>query len=135
MAKKKTYKIHSQLNYISDPNLREKRKGESQTIPGEAYTIKELLEKFASGIPLPDQSVYYDEKPTFETDTTLRDPDRDLSNLDDYIDQVIRNEQKRSSERKKEAEKPEKLADEETKGSSAADDEGTKTTIEGKEDS
>jgi len=80
-------RFRSTYNYLHHPSDHETVKGESITEPGQSLTIKEILERFTSGIPLPQSEMHYDDNANFDTDTTLRDPDRDLTHLDDKVNQ------------------------------------------------
>jgi len=95
MAQKKKPLFHSQHNYKDHPSHYEHPEGESQTIPGEARTIRELFEQYTSGVELPQQhEEFYHLNPTFETDTTHRNPDFDLTDLEDIVDRQIQTEAK-----------------------------------------
>jgi len=95
--KRKKPLFHSQLNYKDHPSHYEHQEGESQTIPGEARTIRELFEQYTSGIELPRQhEEFYHLNPSFETDTTSRNPDFDLTDLENIVSKQIDNEAKKS---------------------------------------
>jgi len=133
MTKKKTEiklpRYRNSSNYSHHPTDLETVKGESITEPGATLTIKEILERFTSGIPLPQSQVHYDERASFDTDTTFRDPDRDLSHLDDKVNQEfeemrIKNQQDQQSDLKddKSTSKSDKTEDQTEKRKSEADE-------------
>lgn len=66
MSKKRT--IHRRPNYTPG-RFNEKTVGASKTIPGETYTIRELLNKHTRGILPPgiDREPIYDNEPNFDS--------------------------------------------------------------------
>jgi len=95
--KRKKPLFHSQHNYKDHPSHYEHIEGESQTIPGEARTIRELFEQYTSGLELPQQhEEFYNPNATFDTDTTHRNPDFDLTDLENIVSKQIDNEAKKS---------------------------------------
>lgn len=61
----------------------------SQTIPGEAYTIRELLTKFTRGV-IPDvgKNMKFDDSEDFEDIDISRVPDFDLSDITEYKENI-----------------------------------------------
>jgi len=86
VQKKKTRIIRNQFNYEQGKHSYEHLTGPSMTQPGEAYTIRELLDKFTTGIdPQVGRELYYDEDAQFESDVRMRQPDYDLTDGDNII--------------------------------------------------
>jgi len=104
MTKKKTEinlpRFRTNYNYKHHPSDNETVTGESQTEPGQSLTIKEILERFTSGIPLPESQMHFDENATLDTDTTFRDPDRDLTHFDDKVNKEFEEMRIKKSEDK-----------------------------------
>jgi len=134
MTKKKTEinlpRFRNHYNYKHHISDIETVTGESQTEPGQSLTIKEILERFTTGIPLPESEMHFDENATLDTDTTFRDPDRDLTHLDDKVNQefeemrIKKTEEKQSdsssnASTEKAKETPKDLSDQ---GSNVVDD-------------
>lgn len=76
-------KVLTQYNYQENENSYEQLSYESQTVPDDSYTIRVLLEKFATGINLNvERPVTY----ISEDEATILQPiikvDRDLTDLD-----------------------------------------------------
>lgn len=68
-----------QWEYVPTDDTSEFNFGKSMTVPNEAYTIKEVLEKFTSGINLPIQrNGQYDQDPDFDSVDITRSPDADI---------------------------------------------------------
>jgi len=84
--KKKIPTYRTPSNYHLHPRVYEKNDDPSMTIPGESYSIRELLEKQTQGImpPIHRQQIY-DENPTFDTDTTVHNPDYDLTDKENLL--------------------------------------------------
>lgn len=80
-------RFNSQYNYVPRSGRYEQPRGESLTIPGEAKTIKQLVERLQLGVPLPDKSPGY-------LDTDLDKIDHyfqmalDLTDMDDLSDRI-----------------------------------------------
>jgi len=82
-----TYKVKkSEQIKITEP---------SQSVAGEAYTIKELLEKHANGI-MPQLTIndQYDNDPELDDDVTMRNPDLDLTDIDTMAEKVKKTQDK-----------------------------------------
>ena len=136
MAQKKKPLFYSQHNYKDHPSHYEHPEGESQTIPGEARTIRELFEQYTSGLELPQQhQEFYNPNATFDTDTTHRNPDFDLTDLEDIVDRQIQTEAKAEETKRAKldkdlndqksdepSDKPKKLADEDISEDTSADE-------------
>lgn len=64
-------------------------RGVSETVQGQAYSIRELLEKFVSGaIPDIGKVPQYEEDPTFEQTDILRRPDVDIVDVHEEIETI-----------------------------------------------
>lgn len=75
-------KAIKQWEYVATDDTSEFNDGKSLTIPNEAYSIKEVLEKFTSGINLPIQrNGQFDENPDFDTADITRDPAADIYDI------------------------------------------------------
>lgn len=69
-----------QTNYNAVPRLGESNNLPSKTIPGDSYTIRELMEKFARGqIPPIAKQTYFDDPEDFDEIDPTKDPSFDLS--------------------------------------------------------
>lgn len=102
--KKRKYNITNQfnLNNLNVPG--EINEGPSLAIPGEAYTIRELLEKYTNGV-MPDihREGQYDEEPDIDNPDMFRKPDLDLSDLD-LMETIVQTTQQQVEEQAKQAE-------------------------------
>nr|UXQ87914.1 MAG: hypothetical protein [Microvirus sp.] len=79
--------------------------GESQTIPGDSYTIRELLKKHTQGIMPPiGRQTYYDDADIDSPDPT-KAPDFDLTDVTDIKNQIQTDIEKRENESKLKAQK------------------------------
>lgn len=103
------YTIRHWLNYTESIDSFEPVIGVSETVPDQSYTIRDLLERFASGtMPPVGHDGHYDDESDVEnwiTDPTLK-PDFDLA---DYTNETLRlQEQKflRQQQDVKETEQP-----------------------------
>jgi len=96
--------IQTQYNYKKQPG--EKNTGVVNTIPNEAYTIKELLEKYSHGtLPEIGKNPNYIGEDIYEDGyDTLVKPDRDLTDIDDLKKKVEIKKQKLSTKQKQLAE-------------------------------
>lgn len=110
----KKYKFITEFSFTEKDINKEKRIGESMTIPGEAYTIAELYEKHKAGI-MPDsleKQATYQENPTFN----IEEKSIDLVDVEEKMDKQITLEQeiareemeKKETEEVKDKEKKEK---------------------------
>jgi len=133
MTKKTTIKnskprFRNHYNYKHMFSDHEHVPGESIAEPGQSLTIKEILQRFTSGIPLPENEMHFDDTATLESDTTFRDPDRDLTHLDDKVNQEINQKIEKQDDRSESDLKDPKeggieaTEDLSEKGSSEADD-------------
>lgn len=68
-------RFNSHFNYVPGKTRHETPVGESQTIPGEARTIKQLIERLELGVPFPNKN------PQFM--------DIDLEKIDHYFQQAL----------------------------------------------
>lgn len=78
------------FNYDPSINKGEFNKQESETIQGQAMTVKEVLIRFSRGtLPNIQFPTYYDDVEDFDADDPTLRPDFDLSdtdNIQEYID-------------------------------------------------
>lgn len=84
--------MHTTQNIWNRKNARrsEKECGPSQTIPGESYSIAELLEKHAHGIlPQVGHKGIYDDQETLDhdTDVSYRTPGFELSDITEKLEE------------------------------------------------
>ena len=62
-------------DFIMSDDFKETPKGKSMTLPNESYTIKEILQKFTSGINLPiTRNGEFDDNPDLNDSVIDRDP-------------------------------------------------------------
>lgn len=112
MAKK--IKVVTNNTYELLPEHLEHPVGETLTIPGESYTIQELLQKYTHGIvpPLHREGIYEDSD-SFE-DNPFRRPEADLTDIDnaqakiedvEKRHQQIKQTKKQKAEQKKQEQK------------------------------
>ena len=100
MTKIKMPQYRSTHNYKHHPRDLEKINPKSETVPGEARTIRQLLEDYTTGIPLPlSQEEFYNPNVNWETDTTLRNPDLDLTDIENIVDRQIETETAKQEQR------------------------------------
>lgn len=89
------YTLRHWLNYTESVDSFEPVTGVSETVPDQSYTIRDLLERFASGtMPPVGQDGYYDDETEVEnwiTDPTLK-PDFDLA---DYTSETLKLQEQR----------------------------------------
>lgn len=80
-------KPQTQANYDYKNRYKEPGSKDSKTIQGEGYTIQDLLQKHASGIAPPVQLTgeYDDEEPDLDDDISYRQPDTDLTDIDNLV--------------------------------------------------
>lgn len=90
MTSNPVYPYRTWYNYKLTEEDQEKNSGDLITIPDQAYTIKEILEKFTNGV-LPDLtklSGYPDEEPTFDDTDPIRDPAFDLADATVLLQEI-----------------------------------------------
>lgn len=106
-------KFRSNVNYQEREQEKEKVIGESETIPGESLTIRELLQKHVNGIAPPiGRQVYYEEEPDIDNPDITRSGDFDLTTISDsrteleaLQERYDKQERQRAEKRKKAEEK------------------------------
>lgn len=118
------YTIRHWLNYTETVDSFEPVTGVSETVPDQSYTVRDLLERFASGTmpSVGKDGFFYDESDVVNwvTDPTLR-PDFDLA---DYTNEMLRlQEQKFLSQQKDVVETEPPSAGVETEPPSAGNEE------------
>lgn len=95
-----TPKFRTQYNSKECPRGYETPKGVSQFVPGQCYTIKEILERFTLGMAPP---VYhpgaFDENPDFESWDETQAPDFDLADFT-QLSAELEEKQKQSTRKK-----------------------------------
>lgn len=75
-----SYKVHKQLDYVLTKEHKETPRGVSETIPDMSYSIKDIIEKYTQGIPLPVlKNGSFDNVDNFEEIDVTNDPNLDLS--------------------------------------------------------
>lgn len=97
----------------------------SMTVPDQSYTVRDLLERFTTGVlPVSSRTPVYSDNPDFDNYDEIENPDFDLS---DYHSGMLELEASLSRRKHAKDVEPEKLvasvSDENKRGSSAADDE------------
>lgn len=105
-------KFTNQWNYVSETRFHETTTPDTQTIPDDAYSISELLKKYAAGIPINDQlrENKYIPEAAYDTLSPLLKPDRDLTDIDDLKASIalqkaeIENKKEKATRLKAEAE-------------------------------
>lgn len=133
--KKQKVIIKTQFNFEPFTQVENSEKP-SLTLENEAYTIRELFERHAQGI-LPEYTdMQYDDDPQFEDADFTRDPDVDLTDIDNAKSILENIESKKESKRAQaiaDSQKVESTKSPET-GESSHGDEGTnKNTKTGEE--
>lgn len=91
LGKTQNHGISFQTHYKRDanPERYEIPYGASETIQGQAYSIRELLEKFVSGaVPDIGKVPQYEENPEFETTDILRSPGVDIVDVHEEIETI-----------------------------------------------
>lgn len=78
---KKSPQFNNKYNYVNIPDDKGRPKQVSQTIQNDSYSVRELLEKYTinSGYPVKEKKGTFDPEVTHETDTTIHNPDFDLT--------------------------------------------------------
>jgi len=85
MSKLEKIKFRTHYNFQLSESDQEKPIGESMTVPGQAYTMREILLKYTSGnVGDLQKNGYGDENPDFDDLDITRNPDFDLS---DYTEE------------------------------------------------
>ena len=83
-------KIHTKRNYDPVSRFDSGNKGKSETVPGEAQTVRDLLSKFTAGMVMSvGRKVYYDqddpEDPDFDRIDPSLSPDYDLVDAMEFL--------------------------------------------------
>ncbi|AXH76041.1 MAG: hypothetical protein [Microviridae sp.] len=91
-------KFRTQYNAHLYPKQYEKNNGISMTVPGQGYSLKDILEKFTNGMALDVQHLgQYAENPDFDNIDPTLSPDFDLSDMSEIqSEQQARAEQHRN---------------------------------------
>jgi len=88
--KKKKLLFQTWLNYESQPHHVETPVGDSLTVPGEALTIPQIREKLRGGIPMQNlvniNEAHYTDNEDIENTDPLREPDLDLTDVMDLVE-------------------------------------------------
>jgi len=84
----KKWSFNTKYNFKLSPSHMEYNEGQSMTIPGQAYTISEILEKYTRGqAPRIAKDGYYEENPSLDSIDPMRSPDFDLADATILLDQ------------------------------------------------
>lgn len=102
----------SKLFYITKRTYKHGLRGEinegaSQTVTGEAYTIKELMDRYRNGMPLPHSNyAYFDQEDLDQINRFFNPGSLDLTDLDELNNNVsmLQKSVQEAIERRKEAE-------------------------------
>ena len=87
MSKKQTKLFRSNINVNDLPKHKHEEQGPDLCVPDRAYSIQELFDRYNAGMPLPQEHPgIYNDDANFDTDTTLYEPDFDLSDIDTLVD-------------------------------------------------
>ena len=101
-------KKHNAYNYNPKDEPNEKVIGPSLTIPDDAYTIQELLNRHAEGMMPPiENDPQWEEYPDIDSPNPLRQPDADLTDLQsmgESLQRVVDNDDDSSSDPPSESE-------------------------------
>jgi len=85
--KKKTHILRTSLTYKQLPQDIETPKGESETIPGEAYSLQDLIVRAMGGIPVEQSTPHYSNTEDFDDVDPASLPDFDLVDAENIIQQ------------------------------------------------
>lgn len=95
-----------QLNYYETEQSFEKHEGESETVPNQAFTVTEVLQKFQAGtLPNISKKIYFEENADFDNINPTESPDFDLADATILKDQLLYNHTKRVAEAEEEKQK------------------------------
>lgn len=109
MTTKVYSKVINYLEYNHKEHLGEINTTESETIPGQAYTVKEVLLRFNNGtLPNIVQPVYHDDTDDFDDIDPTLDPAFDIVDAENILKQINNNKKERDKEslETKEVEEP-----------------------------
>lgn len=98
-------KFISQYNYKRNPEHYETTTPDTLTVPGDSYSVKELLIKYSQGIPvngIERKPIYVSEK-DYETLQYAVKVDRDLTDLDE-VKKIVDQHEKQIKSKKEEVE-------------------------------
>lgn len=88
MAKQKK-RFNNKYNFSKDEIQHEKNDGISETIQNDSYTVAELLEKHAQGILPPiGRQAFYEENPDIDNPDPTLDPDFDIIDAKNQLDEI-----------------------------------------------
>lgn len=77
-------------NFILNTRDMEANTGLSLTIPGQSYTVREILEKFTRGLaPRVSKNGVFEEDPSFDTIDATQSPDFDLTDATTLLHQSL----------------------------------------------
>nr|QJB19970.1 MAG: hypothetical protein [Microvirus sp.] len=121
------------INYVNAHNYVHKKSHfetvdkVSMTVPDQAMTIKQILEKYTNGInPNVSRQVgYHDGEPTFDDIDPTRDPEFDLADITihkDELEKKISLQEQRESEKIKKKKESEKIEDSKKQNPEKKDD-------------
>lgn len=96
MTTKEYPKVINYLEYNHTENSGELNTMESETIPNQAYTVKEVLLRFNNGtLPNIVQPVYYDDTEDFDNIDPTLDPAFDIVDAEIILKQINNNKKER----------------------------------------
>lgn len=93
----KTYpKVINYLEYNHQENKGEKNTLESETVPNQAFTVKEVLLRYNNGtLPNIVQPVFYDDTDDFDNIDPTQNPAFDLVDAENILKQINNNKKER----------------------------------------
>ena len=96
MTTKEYPKVINYLEYNHNENLGEINTMESETIPNQSFTVKEVLLRFNNGtLPNIVQPVYYDDTEDFDNIDPTLDPAFDLVDAENILTEINNNQKER----------------------------------------
>lgn len=96
MTKKDYPKVINYLEYNHTEHLGEINTAESETIPNQAFTVKEVLLRFNQGtLPNIVQPVYYDDTDDFDNIDPTLNPAFDMVDADNILNEINNNRKER----------------------------------------
>ena len=100
MTTKDYPKVINYLEYNYKENVGEINTQESETVPNQAYTVKEVLLKFSQGtLPNIVQPVYYDDTEDFDNIDPTHNPAFDLVDAENILKEINNNKKEREEKK------------------------------------
>ena len=92
MTKKDYPRVINYLEYNHKENKGEVNNGESETVPGQAYTVTEVVLRFNNGtLPNIVQPVYYDDNEDFDNIDPTLNPAFDIVDAENILNDIKNN--------------------------------------------